>query len=247
MATQPFPPSVPTGLTKAIPSYLYQQYADDDDLQAFVASYNSIVQSYVDWFNNIGLPVYTGSSISGALLDWIANGLYGMTRPALASGKNKNIGALNTWMFNTIPLDEQKIIGPANVVATSDDVFKRILTWHFYKGDGKVFTVRWLKRRVMRFLIGVNGTGPPISSTNQISVSFGLAGQVNITFLAGIRTVTGGTLYNRWAFNTITLNTLRSTFSTFTPLANAATFKQAMDSGALEFPFQFNAVVHVAV
>ena len=42
--------------------------------------------------------------------------------------------------------------------AVTDDVFKRILTWHFYKGDGKNFSVRWLKRRIWRFLQGANGT-----------------------------------------------------------------------------------------
>ena len=28
------------------------------------------------------------------------------------------------------------------------------MTWHLYKGDGKTFNTRWLKRRVMRFLTG---------------------------------------------------------------------------------------------
>jgi len=46
----PFPPTAPTTLTKVIPSYLYQEYSDDDDLQAFVMAYNGLAQQYVTWF-----------------------------------------------------------------------------------------------------------------------------------------------------------------------------------------------------
>ncbi len=63
----PFPPSGPTTVLKTIPSFLYQQYADDENLQAFVASYNEMAQEYVDWYNQISLPVYTLQS--GGLLD----------------------------------------------------------------------------------------------------------------------------------------------------------------------------------
>jgi len=41
-----------------------------------------------------------------------------------------------------------------------DDIFKRILTWNLYKGDGNRFSMRWLKRRIARFLFGVNGIDP---------------------------------------------------------------------------------------
>ena len=47
-------------LQKVIRSYLYQQYADDEDLQAFVAWFNAEGQEYVGWFASISLPVYTG-------------------------------------------------------------------------------------------------------------------------------------------------------------------------------------------
>ena len=128
-----FPPSGPVGLTKIIPSYLYQQYADDDDLQAFVGAYNTLAQQYLDWMNNINLPVYTSDTITGSLLDWVAEGLYGMERPALSSGQNRNVGPFNTYAYNTLGYNVHKIIGPTDLVDTSDDVFKRIMTWNFYK------------------------------------------------------------------------------------------------------------------
>lgn len=239
----PFPPAGPTSLTKVIPSYLYQEYADDDDLQAFVSAFNALAQRYVDWFNQIGLPIYT--DLSGTLLDWVGTGLYGLPRPTLSSGRNRFIGPLNTWALNSFPLNKLKIIGPQDVAVTSDDIYKRIITWHFYKGDGKVFNVRWLKRRIMRFLIGVNGTAPNIDQTYQISVSFGTGNQVNITFLAYVRNVIGGALLNRFAINTTPLNSIKTKFTTLPPLPNVNIIEQAINSGVLELPFQFDYVVSV--
>src|SRR6516225_795016 len=37
-----FPPAGVTGLTTVIPSYLYQEYSDDDDLQGFVEAQNNL-------------------------------------------------------------------------------------------------------------------------------------------------------------------------------------------------------------
>ena len=239
-------PTAPTGLTKMIPSYLYEEYKDDDDLQAFVAAYNTMAQQYLDWFNSVQLPIYTG--LSGDLLDWIAEGVYGITRPSLGSGQNRDIGPFNTWAFNTIPFNKRKIIGPSNVTVTSDDIFKRIITWHFFKGDGKVFNVRWLKRRIMRFLTGTNGIDPGVNETYQVSVTFGTNGQVTITIVQGFRTLTGGALFNRFGFNqNVPFNSIRSTFTSITPLPNAAILQEAIESGVLELPFQFTWNVVVGV
>lgn len=231
-------------LTQTIPSYLYQQYSDDDDLQAFVASYNQIAQQYVTWFAQIGLPVYTGALIAGALLDWVAAGLYGFIRPVLPSGHSQAVGPFNTEAFNTRPYNVRKLIGSANYYATDDDTFKRIITWHYYKGDGKVFNIRWLKRRIMRFLSGQNGTSPSVDNTYQVSVTFGVGNQVNIRILRGLRTVTGGA-FNTVSFNALPFNAIRSTFRQFAPLVDAPILKAAIDSGACELPFQFTYVVTV--
>ena len=246
-APQPgtFPPLGPTSLRFTIPSYLYQQYNDDEDLQAFVRAYNTLSQERVDWFNTINLPIYTSPSISGDLLDWVAQGLYGVYRPALSSGKNRNVGPLNTYAFNEITYNTIRTIGPNDIAATNDDVFKRIITWDFHKGDGRVINIRWLKRRIMRFLNGENGTSYNVDQTYQISITFGVNNQVNIRLLNGQRNVTGGAFYNGFALNEMAYNHLVSYFTNYTLLANAEIFKEAVDSSVLELPFQFDYVVSI--
>lgn len=233
------PPSAPF-----IPAYLYYQYQDDDDLQALFKSFNNISQEYVNWFNTIQLPVYTGSQISGTLLDWVAQGLYGITRPILPPYLlGFEVGPFNTFALNSIAFNGYKFNEPPNFSALSDDDFKRVITWHFLKGDGKVFNIRWLKRRVMRFLTGINGTNPNIDQTYQISVTFGVGNQVNIRIISKIRKLIGGALLNSFAFNTTAFNAWETSVTYLTPFPEAPIFKQAVDAGILELPFQFYYVV----
>lgn len=238
----PWPPTGPTTVTEVIPSYLYEQYADDDDLRAFVDAYNGLAQQYVTWFAETVLGDYT--SLSGALLDWVALGLYGIARPSLASGLNRDIGPLNTWTLNQIAFNTITRVGPQNVTVTTDDIFKRIITWNFYKGDGRQFNVRYLKRRVMRFLIGENGSAPNIEQTYLISVTFGADNTVSIRIAPGSAVVDGGAILNEFALNTMTYNQLDSHFipspDSF-PMQKV--FKEAVESGALQFPFQYNVLV----
>lgn len=242
----PFPPSGPTTLTKTIPSYLYNEYSDDDNLQAFVTAYNQLVQEYVNWFVEIGLPIYTGDMIVGPLLDWVATGLYGYSRPSLASGLTEVIGPYNTFVFNEIAINSDKQIGPSNIFVTTDDIYKRCLTWHFYKGDGKVFNIRWLKRRLQRFLIGIDGTAPNVDQTYQISVTFGNDNQVNINLLQGIRVITSSSIYNGFEYNTEPFNAIASEYIEYTPIADAGILQAAIDSGALELPFQYTYEVSIS-
>lgn len=240
-----FPPTGPVTALQVIKSYLYQQYSDDDNLQAFVDAFNELAQSYVTWFATVGLPVYTGEAIQGALLDWIAQGVYGLSRPSLPAGSNQDKGTYNTITYNFLVYNGRKVIGPQTYYATNDDVFKRIITWHFFKGDSKTFSVSWLKRRVIRFLNGINGTAPNVDNTYQVSVTFGLDKQVNITLLSGLRTVTGGAIYNLFPFNAVQYNQLKSTFQQLAPLQDAAIFQAAVEAAVLELPFQFTYVVNI--
>lgn len=225
--------------SQTIPSYLYVQYNDDDDLQAFVAAYNELAQEVISWFVNINLPIYTGPLIIRELLDWVAEGLYGIKRPTLPSGLNRDLGPLNTYMMNVLPPNGRRTISPSEVFATTDEIFKRIITWNFYKGDGRTFNVRWLKRRVMRFLTGVNGTDPGIADTYPISVTFGANHEVTIHILPGIRTVTGGAIPNVPTLNSVRPNQLDTSFTEFDTFEYAQAFKAAVDAGALQLPFQY--------
>lgn len=164
-----FPPSAPETLADIIPAYLYTQYNDDDNVRAFFDAYNAAAQYYLDWFNDINLPVYTG--LSGSLLDWIANGLYDLYRPALATPGTPATGPINEFIINSLTINDGAGGTPSSYSIATDDIFKRIMTWYLYKGDGKTFTLKWLKRRTLRFLLGTNGTAPNVADTSQISIT----------------------------------------------------------------------------
>lgn len=192
-------------LTNIIKAYLYEQYADDADIQALVDAWNAIAQEYVDWFNTVMLPIYTGPVVAGDLLDWVAEGLYGFVRPVLPFGTSSNDGLYNALFFNELAFDDSNISSSGSFV-TNDDTYRRVITWHFFKGDGHQFTIPWLKRRVMRFLLGANGISYNVDQTYDVSVTFGIGGQVTIT--------------------------IPSTY------VYASIFQAAVESGALELPFQ---------
>lgn len=204
-----FPPKAPA-LTKILPSYLYEQYHDDVDLQCLVDGQNAVTQAYMDWFNSINLPVYTGPMIVGPLLDWVAEGLYGIKRPSIALTSSSGDGPYNTYTMNFLPFNSGSGNSSSTVFTVTDDIFKRIITWHFYKGDGRIFTTSWLKRRIMRFLGGVNGTDYGVDQTNQVSVVFTAKLTVTIT-------ISSGTI----------------------PVTYAPILRAAIISGVLPLPFQY--------
>lgn len=210
-----FPPTGPA-LTSIIPAYVYEQYYDDANIQSFIGAYNSMATTYLTWFNNINLPIYTGSQISGSLLDWVAQGLYGIARPTLALVKpSTSLGPFNTYTLDSILFNAGIANSTAIVLTATDDIFKRIITWSLYKADGKIFSVKWLKRRIMRFLAGVNGTdytGP----TYQASVKFSAGNVINITLTSGPVELTA-----------------------------AAIFQVALLSGVLPIPFKYTPTVTI--
>lgn len=208
-----FPPSGPTSLLSTIPATLFVEYNDDENVQAFFTAYNQMVQGYVDWFNNVNLPVYTSASIAGNLLDWVGTGLYGMPRPVLSYTTNVVRGALGTYAFGTTPLGASVTSGTSQVYVATDDIYKRILTWNFFKGDGRAFTVQWLKRRILRFLGGINGTNFNIDDTSQVSVAYGSSNTITVT-------ITSGAI----------------------PTVDAPVLKAAFSNGVLDIPFQFTFV-----
>ena len=237
-----FPPVGPTGVLKPIRSYLYEQYSDDSDLQAFVAAYNSMQQDIVDTFNALNLPIYTKDPISGALLDWVGQGLYGMARPSLTYNFPKIFGPYNTYEYNVQTYNQYLYQFPTDIALTNDDIYRRVITWHFHKGDGKYFSVEWLKKRVMRFLLGINGTSPNIDNTYQISVTFGASCDVTIRIVLIERTIVDGAIYNNDSFqyNVMQYNQLNTTAVNYPPLPNTTDFADAVRSGVLELPFMFN-------
>jgi hypothetical protein len=254
---------VAAGVQRTIASYLYLQWregAGADDLQAFVNAYNAIQQSYVDWFNSASLPVY--SKQTGALLDWVAFGLYGFLRPLLTMGAASGLGEVNTFAVNDlVAVDDSFIIHPASFFDTSDDIFQRIITWYLYRGDGSDFSVPWLKRRVLRFLVGANGYGGlPIPSdvvmaldsfgdqvfwptyydlpyTAQISVQFA-GNEATIRLITVIRTEIAACEPNGFELNAdmAVPNDGISIVQNFPQFELATIFQAAVAAGVLELP-----------
>lgn len=162
-----------------IKSYPYVQFADDENIVSLFSAYNTYSQEYLDWIIETPLAIYTNTNISGDLLDWVANGIYGVYRVPITSSQSKTIGPINTYGPNEIPINEADESISSSVTTMTDDTFRRLITWNFYKGDGFQFTIPWFKRRIARFLHGING----FEDTHDISVvlSESLAMSVSIT------------------------------------------------------------------
>jgi hypothetical protein len=161
-ATQP--------LQSVIPSYLYAEYSDDEALQAFVSSFNGLAQGYLDWFNTTPLSVYTSPNITGPLLDWIGLGIYGIPRPVISTLTTRSFGEYNTVPYNTLAYNGRKKVQSGTAEVASDDLYKRVLTWHLYLGDGRQMSLQWLRRRVARFIFGANGSDIPVDFLPEISL-----------------------------------------------------------------------------
>ena len=233
--------------TTLTPAYVYREYADDQNIQALNTSFNQLAQEYVTWFNTIGLPVYTG--LNGAMLDWVATGLYGLARPVLTDGAPVPavLGGLYGDTKYGVRQYGQYIKGmppsPATFYFTSDDIYKRILTWRFYKGDGFYFSIPWLKRRIARFLIGTDGTAPNIDNTDIISVTINNAHVVTISFLAGnvINVLNGryGTnQYGRQQYGGFIATSQKYPSNQYIKY-----FSDAVKNGVLALPFQYQYIV----
>jgi hypothetical protein len=160
----------------------------------------------------LNLPVYTQPNIFGSLLDWVGQGIYGYPRPAMSIGFTTLWGPYDTTEFNQQYFNQYTIF-PAPLALVNDDIYKRCLTWHLYKGDGKYFCIQWLKRRITRFLFGENGTDPTTLTCTPYQIGISIAS----------KTVT------------ITLHPPISSIMTV--------FLQLLQAGALELPFQFSFTV----
>lgn len=157
-------------LTTIFPMYPYSQYAEDENIQAVFTSINSTAQTYLDWFVYTPLGVYTSSNISGPLLDWIGNGIYGITRPTyITTTASRQAGiSMHPIGLNAIDTAYIKISGILNLA--TDDLYKRVLTWFLYRNDGLVPTLMWLRKRIARFLYGANGSDITVDYVQNISL-----------------------------------------------------------------------------
>jgi hypothetical protein len=232
--------------TKLIkPPYAYAQYKSDDNVSAFFVANGIKFQEQLDWMCGLNLPIYTTKS--GDLLDFIAAGLYGFpSRPLLPISNTLISGEINSTPINELEINKLKIKTTGGYIETTDDIFKRIITWHVYKGDGQQFTINWLKRRIFRFLFGENGENPEIDNTYRISLSFGDNKQVNIRIINNEKRLSSTDTINENIINGYPINSISVATKPIIPLAkNAAILQVAINSGVLELPFQYTYFVTI--
>lgn len=223
-------------LDDIIKSYPYTQYNDDENITAFFSAYNKMAEEIYTWMKDANLPVFSGGYNAGDQLKWIARGIYGVKPPVLVSGLTLNFGPFNTIAFNTLPFNKREVVNKSEQVVASDDLFKRVMTWNFYKGDGFEFTIPWLKRRIMRFIVGADGLDIENDQHWSISVLFSGDG-ASVSIVKGYRKLTESSLYNAQTFNSRAFNQKTSVLIKSNEYEFASLFKQAFDSGLLHMPF----------
>ena len=214
-------------LATTINSYLYQQYADDDSLQAFVLSYNVATQTIVTWLATTNLAYYPG--LTGDLLTWVAANLYGGGARGSGDTAHREFRPIE---YRSVEHRPAQLVHPFGAVLVRYDrrcAPQRILTWNFYKGDGNRFTMLWLKRRIMRFLTGTNG----IDQNPWTNPNFTVGAET----LSAISAHISGT--------TLTVNINQALLSSQAQIApNILLFFQlAFQSGALELPAELTSLV----
>ena len=94
--------------------------------------------------------------------------------------------AVNMLPTNTIATDGSLTTESGTAITATDDYYKRTLTWCTYIGDGRVFNFPNLRKRVARFLYGVNGTDITLSQAQNVALAVGSnPNDVTITVPAG--------------------------------------------------------------
>jgi hypothetical protein len=156
-------------IASAPPAYLYAQYSDDADLQAFVQAFNDLVDGYLNWFTDTPLANYC--NLSGPLLDWIGANLYGIPRPTVGTESVRTTGYMGSNAMGLSALGILSVKQSGTALQLTDDLYKRLLTFWLFLGDGKQMSLAWIRRRFARFLFGVNGGDIPVEYLQQVSIT----------------------------------------------------------------------------
>lgn len=162
-------------LTQIPKAYPYGEYSDDEDIVAVFNSFNTEAQAIFLWLVSTCLCDYRQDPVSGSLLDWVAEAIYGMNRRMVPSATTYPVtGELAN---NVLAYDE--IAGGLTSTQTStaetlsDDLFRRSITWNSYLGDGLVFSTPWLRRRLIRYLYATDGYDIDVHPYwNQVSIQW---------------------------------------------------------------------------
>lgn len=222
-------------LTDIIPAYIYKQYQDDENILAFADGINSLSQEYLDWFNQTPMGVYTNSNVAGALLDWVGNNLYGLFRPTISTSSITSSGELGTNTLGTHTIGTLTVTNSGTAQVANDDIYKRLMTWFLYRGDGVQMSVEWVRRRVARFIYGAYGADIDVGLITNV----GIALPTDSTTLGS----TNSFAVNTQAVNTsvpITITQSHALVITVPNIAMGNTFQTLFNGNYLPLPFQVN-------
>ena len=217
-------------LPNVIPAYVYDQYSDDENVQGFFEVLNAMAQGYMEWFNQTPLPLYTNPNINGPLLDWVGNSLYNIPRPVISDVQQVVKGALATVPLTALPIAGFQISESGTSAIATDDVYKRVLTWFMYRGDGMQMTVEWLRRRIARFIYGINGTDlTDIGLISTVSLS-----QVNSQSGGVMGNGVMGLMVMGLAFNKV----LHKVVANLPSYPMSSVLQELVNTGVIPLPFQ---------
>jgi hypothetical protein len=169
-------------LMKITPSYPYKQlYSNDPLIVPFFNTYNIAAQYYLDWYNQNPIAIYTSPKVSGLLLNFVARGLYGLMRPTI-SNITTTYGAaeMNSIEMNSQAMNGNSVTQDGTTEIVDDDIFKRMMTWHLYLGDGRQATMPWLRKRIARFIYGLNGADITNDFLQYVNLSFPSTNNIEI-------------------------------------------------------------------
>ena len=218
-----------TPLADIIPSYIYKEFQDDPNVIAFSDGINSLAQGYLDWFNQTPMAVYTNANVSGPLLDWVGVNLYGIARPVISTSSTSSTGELATNVLGEHTLGTLTVINGGTAQVANDDIYKRTLTWFLYRGDGVQMSVEWLRRRITRFLYGVDGTDIDVGLIVNVSI------EVSSSFRKGAYNTT---FYNTIAYDSLSGPLNHQAIITVPNTTFGQTFQSLFNAAILPTPFQ---------
>jgi hypothetical protein len=118
--------------------------------------------------------------------------------------------------LDSIEIDGSRFSETGTAITATDDYYKRTITWLTYLGDGRMCNAMVLRKRIARFLYGVNGADVPLSLAQNVSIAMQASPLQYI----------------------ITIPSSANPASSY--------FQEAVNSGILSFPFQIGVVINIA-
>ena len=219
-----------TPIASAPLAYPYVQYNDDPNTNAFFTAYNQLAAGYLQWFQQNCLGIYINKS--GALLDWIGANLYGIPRPTIGTLSTSIRGAMGTAYMGKFTMGMLSVQQSGTASQLNDDIYKRLLTAYLFLGDGKQMSIPWMRRRIARFLFGVNGSDATVEDQQQVSIT-----RPHLPPVGAMGSATMG-IGAMGLFNTDTGLTKRTYAITIPSSAAAMAMQQIFNAGISILPFQ---------